>query len=204
MKNNNSVVNDFKKFINKGNIFELATGIIIGAAFTSVVNSLVYDIIMPLISNLINFDLSSARVVLREEVLDEAGEVVLSGIYLNYGSFLQYCVNFFIIALFIFIVIKVIKRIKNGYIKSEIKFIKRLKEKHPEYFDDKEEYGSILYEKLKAEHPEHFQEEINAEIEEKKASIESNKTPQEITNELLLRLNENLERLEKKEQEEEK
>ena len=189
------VVTDFKKFINKGNVIDLAAGIIIGTAFTAIVNSLVNDIVMPLISRMINFDLTSAKTVLREEVLDEEGEVVIKAITLNYGSFIQNVINFFIIALAIYVAVKTIRFIKNGYIRSEIKYIKKLKTKHPELFDEEDEPGTLLYEKLKKNHPEYFKTEIAQEIEAKKAKEKRELSPQEINNELLLRLNENLERV---------
>lgn len=189
------VVGDFKKFINKGNVIDLAAGIIIGTAFTAIVNSLVNDVVMPLISRLINFDLTSAKIILKEEVLDDAGEVVNKAITLNYGNFIQNVINFFIIAIAIFVAVKTIKFIKQGYIRSEIKYIKKLKEKHPELFDEEDEPGTILYEKLKKNHPEYFKTEIALEIEAKKAKEKRELSPQEINNELLLRLNENLERV---------
>ena len=189
------VVTDFKKFINKGTVIDLAAGIIIGTAFTAIVNSLVNDIVMPLISRMINFDLTSAKTILREEVLDEEGEVVIKAITLNYGSFIQNVINFFIIALAIYVAVKTIRFIKNGYIRSEIKYIKKLKAKHPELFDEEDEPGTLLYEKLKKNHPEYFKTEIAQEIEAKKAKEKRELSPQEINNELLLRLNENLERV---------
>ena len=188
------VVGDFKKFINKGNVIDLAAGIIIGTAFTAIVNSLVNDLVMPLISRLINFDLTSAKKVLKEEVLDETGEVIEKAITLNYGAFIQNVINFFIIAIAIYVAVKTIKFIKQGYIRSEIKYIKKLKEKHPELFDEEDEPGTIVYEKLKKKHPEYFKTEIAMEIEAKKAKEKRELSPQEINNELLLRLNENLEK----------
>ena len=195
---NKDAVSDFKKFINRGNIIDLATGIIIGAAFTSVVNSLVNDIIMPLISRIINFDLSGAKVALREEIVEVVdGESVVTqeAIYLRYGQFFQYLLNFLLIALVIFALVRLIKFIKQGYIRSEIKYIKHLRQKHPELFDEEDEPGTLLYEKLKAEHPEYFDTSENAEIEKAKAKEKQGKSSQEITNELLLRLNENLEKM---------
>ena len=192
MKN---VVGDFKKFVNKGNILDLATGIIIGTAFTAIVNSLVNDIIMPLISRALDYDLTSAKIILKEAVLDDEGEVVKAAISLNYGSFIQHVINFIIIAIAIFVAVKIIKFIKNSYIRSEIKYIKKLKARHPDLFDEADEPGTLLYEKLKKAHPEHFKNEIAAEIEAKKAKEAAQKSPQEINNELLMRLNENLERM---------
>lgn len=190
-------VGDFKKFINKGNIFDLATGIIIGTTFTAVVNSLVNDIVMPLISSAINFDLSSAKVLLREEIVeivDGEEEIIQTAIYLRYGAFIQSVINFLIIALAIYIAVTVVKRIKNGYIKSEIKYIKKLKQRHPELFDEEDEYGTILYEKLKTNYPQYFKNELADEIEAQKAKANL-PTTQEINNELLAKLNENLEKI---------
>lgn len=186
MKKNN-FISDFKKFINKGNIFELATGIIIGSAFTAVVNSLVNDLIMPLISRAINFDLTSARWILSPEITDEAGEIIKAEISIKYGTFIQMLLNFLLVALAIFIAIQFIKKIKDGYIRHQIKYVKNLKKKHPEFFDEKDEYGTILYEKLKKEHPEYFKNEKTDKIEKEKPKED----PQEIMIRLLQEINEN-------------
>lgn len=189
---------DFKKFVNRGNIIDLATGIIIGASFTAVVNSLVNDILMPLISRIINYDLTGAKVELRPEIVEIVdGEEVITqtAIYLRYGQFIQNLLNFFLIAIVIFLLVRLIRGLKQGYIKSEIKYIKKLKARHPEFFDEEDEFGTLLYEKLKKEHPEEFKNEINEEIEKAKEKEKQNLSPQEITNELLLRLNENLEKM---------
>ena len=188
-------VNDFKKFINKGNIFDLAIGVIIGGAFTTIVNSLVNDILMPIISRLINFDLTAAKWILREEVLDAEENVIVSEISINYGRFIQNVILFLIIAISIFVAIKVVKWIKNGYIRSQIKYVKKLKKKHPDWFDEEDEFGTILYEKLKTKYPDEFKNEKAEAIEHEKEAQANSKSPVEINNELLLRLNENLERL---------
>ena len=190
-----SVVTDFKNFINKGNIIDLATGIIIGTAFTAIVNSLVNDIIMPLIKKAINFDFTNAKVVLKDAVLDEAGEVLVKEVSLNYGLFIQNVINFFIIALSIFVAIKAIKWIRNGYIRSQIRYVKKLKKKHPEFFDEEDEFGTLLYERLKSEHPEYFTDEVALEIEEKKEKVIQEVNPVQLNNQLLRRLNDNLEKI---------
>ena len=191
-----NTIDDFKKFMNRGNILDLATGIIVGTAFTAIVNSLVKDIIMPLISTAMKFDLTSAKWILREAVIDEATEEVLvTEISLNYGNFIQSLLNFFFIALAVYLTISIIKWIRKGYIRSEIKYIKKLKKKHPEFFDEEDEFGTLLYEKLKAKHPEYFQEEINAEIEKRRHEVLVEPTEIEINNALLTRLNENIEKL---------
>lgn len=192
------IYKEFKEFINKGNIIDLAIGIIIGNAFSMIVNSLVNDMIMPLISNLIKVDISSAKLVLREEIIDETtNEVIKAAIYLNYGNFIQTIFNFLIIALSIFFAIRTVNRIKKAYITQQIKYVKKLKKKYPELFDDENETGTLLYEKLKKEHPEFFQTEEAKKIEEQiqDEKKEDTKDPLTINNELLEKLNKNIELL---------
>ena len=157
---------DFAKFINRGNVIDLAIGIIIGASFQAIVKSLANDIIMPLISSLCGFNIKSGSLVLAKEVV-ENGEVVKDAIILQYGTFLQSVLDFFIIAFSIFVTIRVISGLKNRYTKQKIKYLKKLKKEHPELFDEDDEPGAVLYESLKAKYPEYFK----GEIEEKKPEI---------------------------------
>ncbi len=94
---------EFKEFVSRGNVMDMAVGIIIGSAFTAIVNSLVNDILMPLISCLVgDLDFSEWKLVLKPAV----GEA--EAITLAYGSFIQQIINFLLIALVIFIMIKAI------------------------------------------------------------------------------------------------
>ena len=117
---------DFVKFIKKGNIFDLATGIIIGASFNAIVQSLVNDIVMPLVGLIVRSDIATLKVELVPAVVNDAGDVVKKAITLNYGNFIQTIINFIIIALSIFIAIRVIiklqkkaEALKNKVIKHE-------------------------------------------------------------------------------------
>jgi large conductance mechanosensitive channel len=104
-----SFASEFKEFAMKGNVIDLAVGVVIGAAFGKIVSSLVGDIVMPLLSPLlgsINFSDLALKVA-----TDAAGKPVL----LKYGLFLQTCLEFLIIALAIFIVIKGINRLKRPH-----------------------------------------------------------------------------------------
>ncbi|HHT66133.1 MAG: large-conductance mechanosensitive channel protein MscL [Caldicoprobacterales bacterium] len=106
---------EFKKFALKGNVIDLAIGVIIGGAFGKIVASLVNDIIMPLLGLItggINF--TEAKWVIREAV----GEVTPE-LSLNYGQFLQNIIDFFIIALSIFMVIRLFNRFKKKEEKQE-------------------------------------------------------------------------------------
>ena len=94
---------DFKAFISRGNIVDLAIGLVVGAAFTAIVNSLVNDIIKPLIALLVDGDFSELVVVLREAVYDIDGVTVLQeAITLNYGNLIMAILTFLIDAFVIF------------------------------------------------------------------------------------------------------
>jgi len=105
---------EFKAFISRGNVLDMAVGLIIGSAFTAIVNSLVGDLLMPLLGLLTGkMDFSQLKLVLQpavEEVLDETGAVVtpaVAEISLNYGS----VISFLLIALAVFILVKAISKL---------------------------------------------------------------------------------------------
>ncbi len=100
---------DFKAFIVKGNVLDMAVGVIIGGAFGKIVTSLVNDIITPLISLATGaVNLADLKAVLREAVIDEAGEVLSAEVAIKYGAFLQVVIDFLIIAFSVFCVIRLI------------------------------------------------------------------------------------------------
>ncbi len=102
-----SFASEFKEFAMKGNVIDLAVGVVIGAAFGKIVSSLVGDIIMPLLSPLlgkVNFTDLAFQIA-----TDAAGKPVL----VKYGSFIQTCIEFVIVALAIFIAIKGINKLKR-------------------------------------------------------------------------------------------
>jgi len=100
-------MNEFKKFICRGNVMDMAVGIIIGGAFTGIVNSLVSDIINPLLGLFggMNFD---------QLVWNIAGEVTLA-----YGKFITAVINFLIMALVIFVLVRTMNKISDKYGKKE-------------------------------------------------------------------------------------
>lgn len=104
-------IQEFKEFAVKGNVMDMAVGIIIGGAFGKIVTSFVNDVIMPPIGLLLGNTFASQRIILRSAVAestDAAGNVVpaVQEIAINYGNFLQVTVDFLIIAFVIFVVIK--------------------------------------------------------------------------------------------------
>ena len=115
-----SFFDEFKKFAMRGNVVDLAVGVIIGGAFGKIVTSLVNDIIMPPIGVLLgnkNFtDLAVTLKAAQPEVLDEAGNVLqpaIAEVLWKYGSFLQVTIDFLIIAISVFVMIKVINKLTS-------------------------------------------------------------------------------------------
>lgn len=100
---------EFGAFIARGNILDLAIGVIMGGAFGKIIASLVKDLLMPLIGLLIGGNLAEMNVVLVEAVMD--GTVVVTpATTLNYGAFIQTIIDFLIISLVIFLLLKAIMK----------------------------------------------------------------------------------------------
>ena len=108
------VMKEFKQFISKGSVIDLAVGVIIGGAFTLIVNSFVGDIIMPVIS----FILGKLNFSDMKLVIVKATETA-SAVSINYGNFIQVSINFFLTALAIFIFIKFINKFRKKEEKKE-------------------------------------------------------------------------------------
>ena len=104
--------NEFKEFAMRGNVMDMAVGVVIGAAFGKITTSLVNDVFMPLIGLLIGgIDLGQLNIVLKPEVLDEAGEVVTAAVTLGLGTFLSTILDFILVAFVIFLVVKAINKL---------------------------------------------------------------------------------------------
>ena len=106
-----SFLQDFKEFAMKGNVVDMAVGVVIGGAFGKIVTSIVGDIIMPLVGLIaggVNF--SDLKVQLSPEQLDAEGNVIKEAATLNWGMFVQNCIVFLIIAFSIYLVIRLIAK----------------------------------------------------------------------------------------------
>lgn len=106
--------NEFKEFAMKGNVLDMAIGVVIGASFSSIVSSLVNDIFMPLIAVLTG-DVQFSELKL---VLKGTGD---NAVTINYGSFIQNIVNFLIVALCLFLVVKGINKFKSSLVHEKQK-----------------------------------------------------------------------------------
>ena len=95
------IFNEFKEFISRGNVIDMAVGIVVGGAFTSIVNSLVNDILTPVINMLTG----------KADVSDLS--VQIGSATLNYGLFIQAIINFLIIAVAVFALVKAVNTVRN-------------------------------------------------------------------------------------------
>ena len=101
------LANEFKEFIMRGNVLDMAVGVIIATAFGKITTSLVNDLFMPFISWITGArDMTALNVVIREPILDEAGEVIKEGITLGFGTFVGTVIDFILIALVVFCIVK--------------------------------------------------------------------------------------------------
>ena len=100
-----SVLKEFRDFAMRGNVVDLAVGLIIGTAFGAIVKSLVDDVLMPIIGVLVKVDFSELKYVLQQAQVTASGEE-LPEVAIRYGSFLNFIVTFVIVAFAMFMVVK--------------------------------------------------------------------------------------------------
>lgn len=136
---------DFKAFIMKGNIIDMAVGVVIGGAFGKIVTSLVNDIITPLISMATGkVSLTELKWIIKPEAVDAAGEILQKELALTYGNFIQTIIDFLIIGFSIFVVLRVMINAQNKLEKMKKKEEEVVEETKPE--EPKETELSVLCE----------------------------------------------------------
>ncbi len=109
-----SFFSEFKQFAVKGNVVDLAVGVIIGAAFSKIVDSLVADVIMPLVSRVFGgLDFSNYFIPLAGQTAATLAEAKKQGAVFAYGNFLTVALNFLILAFVIFLMVKQINRLRR-------------------------------------------------------------------------------------------
>ena len=104
---------EFKAFITRGNVMELAVGMIIGAAFTAIITAVVTGVLKPLI-NLIPIGETGLQTVLRHAVVDESGEVLTEALILDWGGVISAIITFLLTALVLFLIIKAFNKAQCG------------------------------------------------------------------------------------------
>ena len=111
---------EFKAFIMRGNVLDMAVGVIVAGAFGKITTSLVNDLFMPFISWIFGSrDMTALNVIVRPEIVNEAGEVTQAAITLGFGTFVATIIDFLLIALVVFIVVKVMNAAKDKLAKKE-------------------------------------------------------------------------------------
>jgi large conductance mechanosensitive channel len=108
------MLKEYRDFISKGNVVDLAVGVIIGGAFGKIVTSLVNDVVMPPIGYMLNgINFRELRLPIRAAEIDAAGTVIKPEVAINYGNFIQSAIEFLIIAWVIFLVVKGINAMRK-------------------------------------------------------------------------------------------
>lgn len=192
---------EFKKFITRGNVMDMAVGVIIGSAFTAIVNALTKNILQPVI-NWIIYVISGSNNSLEGvyTILVGSADDLANAIYIDWGMLISSIINFFLIALVLFIILKTFNKIKEsndklmsdltkGFLPKEIK--KELKANGIK-LSDKERVKAFLEEKEAAE-------EQAKKIEDEKKKAEEEEAKKHTPEALLERIVELLEKQEKKE-----
>ncbi len=109
------LIQEFKDFAVKGNVVDMAVGVIIGQAFGKIISSIVADVIMPPIGLLVGgVDFSGLKIVLK------AGSEGVAAVTLNYGMFIQQCFDFFIVAASIFMAVKAINKLRTPAVAAPV------------------------------------------------------------------------------------
>jgi len=108
------LISEFKEFAMRGNVVDLAVGVVIGGAFGKIITSLVNDVVMPLIGKMVGgVDFSSLAIVLTPAQIGADGKETAAEVLLKYGSFLQSVIDFTLIAFAVFIAIKLINKLQR-------------------------------------------------------------------------------------------
>lgn len=114
MKKTKGFIAEFREFIMRGSVIDMAIGVVIATAFGKITTSLVNEIIMPFIGWIIgDFDLAKWNIIIEAPIYDEAGVVTDPGIVIAIGNFIATIINFIIIAFIIFLVVKLINKARE-------------------------------------------------------------------------------------------
>ncbi|MDE6000783.1 MAG: large conductance mechanosensitive channel protein MscL [Clostridia bacterium] len=153
---------EFKEFISRGNVLDMAVGIIVGGAFTAIITALVNHILTPLINWIPGADNTGAlQVVLRKAVLDADGNTITDALIIDFGAVISAIITFLITAFVLFLIIKTINSIRAGG--------RKVAEKQKKAIEKKLKKGEITAE----------------EAAEQQAAVEAPTAPVETTDDLL-------------------
>lgn len=109
------MISEFKEFVSRGNVVDLAVGVVIGAAFGKIVTALVDGLVMPIVGLVLGgVKFGDLAITLREAQVDAAGAEVAPALVLNYGNLIQTVVDFLLIAFVIFLFLKAYNRVRKA------------------------------------------------------------------------------------------
>ena len=121
---------DFKAFISRGNVVDMAVGVVVGGSFSKIVTGLVNNIINPAVNIVMKKGgLDSIKTIITDAVIDEAGKIVTPEVAILWGTWIQTILDFLITAFCVFVMVRIITKIRNGL---EYKKIEEEKEKAEE------------------------------------------------------------------------
>ena len=162
------IFGEFKKFIMRGNIVDMAVGVIVGSSFTAIVNALSNNVLKPIINYLLTLlfkadSLSEVYTFLGNPVINaETGEIDLEqSIYIDWGTFINAIINFFLVALVLFAIVKIVNTIREG----KKKFVDEILDDIPTKADLKEMKKRKI--KINDENIKSFMDEKKRLLEEK-------------------------------------
>ena len=191
---------EFKKFITRGNVVDMAVGVIVGSSFTAIVNAMSNQILKPIINYVLSLifkkdSLSELYTFLtRVDTVDETGATVpdlTQSIYIDWGTFINAVINFFLIAFVLFVIVKMVNRARDG----QKTFANGMMEGHPTRQERKEmrKQGIKFSNKAAvaafyAEKAKKIEEEKKAAAEKARLEREANPTTEDLLKQILVEL----------------
>ena len=182
---------EFKKFITRGNVLDMAVGVIVGSSFTAIVNGLSNNILKPLINWLLVLvfgkdSLSEVYTVL-QAVYDDTGALDLKeSIYIDWGAFINAIINFLLIAFVLFCIVKILNKFRDGHVEFASELISAKKQKKQDRKEmkkqgikrsDKAAVAAFYEAKEKAAAEAKAAEEAAAKVAEEAARLEKENNP---------------------------
>jgi len=129
-KEKKGFIAEFKEFIMRGNVLDMAIGVIIASSFGKITTSLVNDVFMPFLGWIIgDMDMTELNLVLVEEVKDAAGNITTPGVTIGFGALISTIIDFVLIAFIIFLMIKIFSKAREI---AEAKLLKKVEEEPQE------------------------------------------------------------------------
>ena len=185
MSKNKKLAGEFRQFIARGNVVDLAVAMVIGAAFNKIVSQIVDSFINPLLGLILNgLSLSDWKWVLKEEILDASGEVIQPEVAITHGLILQAIIDFLLTALVVFIIIKVYNHLRKRVEEESRRIYEELNRDEVEAKRRAEEEAKAEAERIAAEEKA-AKEAADAELKAREeAKIQYFKTQQELLMEI--------------------